>query len=121
MNRFFVLLFVFLNITNAQLIHEKSSVSILGIRVSFLEDNDVFSTGNGNFLYDIEVLLPNNDHNSSQICGAKGESNIHKLDKISLDLQPNEDNSLIQIINALTDVLNEKFSMSEFTLSLIHI
>ena len=54
MNRFFVLLFVFLNITNAQLIHEKSSVSILGIRVSFLEDNDVFSTGNGNFLYDIE-------------------------------------------------------------------
>ena len=54
MNWFFIFFFIFLNIINAQLVKEKSSISILGIRVSFLEDNDVFSTGNGNFLYDFE-------------------------------------------------------------------
>ncbi len=54
MNWFFIFFFIFLNIINAQLVKEKSSISILGIRVSFLEDDDVFSTGNGNFLYDFE-------------------------------------------------------------------
>jgi len=52
---FYLFIIFFFNIANAQLVHEKSSISILGIRVSFLEDDEIFTTGNGYFLYENQV------------------------------------------------------------------
>ena len=46
--------------------------------------------------YEIELLFPNNDHNSSQICGANGESNTQRFDKISLEDYHHWNNAFIE-------------------------
>ena len=134
MNWFFILLFVFLNITNAQLIHEKSSVSILGIRVSFLEDNDVFSTGNGNFLYDIEdnkcgdyTIDPpphNRDYFKSQLNALNNyfysiSKNQFEIDLLNSEIYPLENNKSYQLDSTIAsyypydDTINQDLGVAK--------
>ena len=62
----------------------------------------------------MEILFewPNFSHNSSAICGAKGEINIVKDSKTSRLLHFWAESSFTQIINAEIDVLKLKFSIS---------
>src|SRR5574337_1303304 len=61
------------------------------------------------------VLWPSVSHNSSQICGAKEDNAITNGSRIARLLHFSSINSLVAIMNWLTQVLNEKRSISSFT------
>ena len=66
----------------------------------------------GNVASHTDVVLPIACHNSSAICGANGANIIVNGSKIARLWHLADANSFAQIMNADTEVLKEKFSIS---------